>query len=250
MNQHLDRHFPRYTQFAPAVPVWHVTPDSPRTIHRFFDTSPFSPSGRWLGLTRLASEDRLPRPGDVAEVVLVDLQTGRQRVVAETRGWDTQLGAQVQWGAADTELYFNDVDAGRWRPFGVRMNPLTGERRELAGTVYMVSPDGRRAVSACLRRTARTQAGYGVIVPPEHVPANRGAHDDDGTVPIRWIDLAAGTERQLVRIRTRPEWAGPKGELRVDPHPAWDRSWRYVAFNACPGGTRGVFVADVSALLD
>jgi len=416
MNEQLNTHFPRYTRFDPPVPIWCVTPASERTIHRFFDTSPFSPSGRYLGLTRLASERRLPEPGDVADVVLVDLRTGEQRAVAETRGADTQLGAQVQWGATDAELYFNDVDPGDWRPFGVRMDPRTGERRELEGTIYMVSPDGALAVSACLRRTARTQAGYGVIVPPEHVPVNQGAPDDDGvfvtdtrtgecrmvasirkiveaaldpsrwrggdfycfhtkfnapgdrimlvlrfvprdssamrpqlvtmtadgedirlaipasewadkgghhptwcpdgehvmmnlrpggpgtdmklvrarwdgsglepmagkivgsghpslhadgrhvvtdeyqrgrfafedgTVPIRWIDLAAGNETQLARIRTRPDWAGPRNELRVDPHPAWDRGWRHVAFNAWRGdaGTRGVFVADVSELL-
>ena len=34
--------------------------------------------------------------------------------------------------------------------------------------------------------------------------------------------------------------------MRVDPHPAWDRTWRYVAFNAFVGGTRRVFVADMA----
>lgn len=28
-------------------------------------------------------------------------------------------------------------------------------------------------------------------------------------------------------------------------HPAWDRTWRYVTFNAFVGGTRRVFVADM-----
>jgi len=39
------------------------------------------------------------------------------------------------------------------------------------------------------------------------------------------------------------------GEFRVDPHPAWDRSGRFVAFNGFVNDTRGVFVADLSALL-
>src|SRR6266496_5820755 len=97
----LDTHFPRYREFGPTVPVWIATPGQGRTLHRFFDSSPFSPSGRYLGLTRLPHEDRLPRPGDVAEVVVVDLETGESSVVAETRGWDTQVGAHVQWGADD-----------------------------------------------------------------------------------------------------------------------------------------------------
>ena len=38
--------------------------------------------------------------------------------------------------------------------------------------------------------------------------------------------------------------------LRVDPHPAWDRGWRYVVFNAFVGGGLRVFLADMSSVLD
>jgi hypothetical protein len=72
----------------------------------------------------------------------------------------------------------------------------------------------------------------------------------DGTTPIRWLDLAASTETQLVRIRTQPAFAGPRNELRVDSHPAWDREFRRVAFNGCPSGLREVFVADLSSVVD
>jgi len=37
--------------------------------------------------------------------------------------------------------------------------------------------------------------------------------------------------------------------LRVDPHPAWDRSHTRIAFNACPDGKRRVFVADLADIL-
>lgn len=53
----------RYTQFAPAVPVTGVTPGIGGAIHRFHDTSPFSPSGRYLAMTCFPFEDRLPPPG-------------------------------------------------------------------------------------------------------------------------------------------------------------------------------------------
>ena len=409
----LDARFPRYTEYDPAVGVWCVTPELAGTFHRFFDTSPISPSGRYLAATRLPAEGRMPEIGEPAEVILVDLATGEARTVAETRGWDTQLGAQAQWGATDAELYFNDMDVAEWRPFGVRLDPATGERLEMEGTVYMVAPDGRSAVSADLLKTGITQAGYGVIVPPDRVGYHTGAPDDDGvyltdtatgkrrmllstramleatgqdtrreggtylfhtkfnsrcdrimvvvrhrqpdgnlchqvitfdmdggdvhvatpesewtvkgghhpdwcpdgdhvmmnlamagrgtpmrlvrarydgadlasmtdavvgsrhpamhpdgrhvvtdaypheplaygdgaTTPLRWIDVEAGSESVLARIRTVPDYAGPKGELRVDPHPAWDPTARLVAFNACPDGERRVFIADLSALL-
>jgi len=71
----------------------------------------------------------------------------------------------------------------------------------------------------------------------------------DGTTPVRWIDVAEGRQETLVRMRTQPDFAGPKGERRVDPHPAWDYQFRRIAFNGCPDGVRGVFVADVIELL-
>lgn len=405
---------PVYTEFAPLVPVVCATPRLDGVFHRFFDTSPISPSGRYLAGTRLASESRLPIPGDLAEIVVVDLTTGEHEVIARTRGADTQLGAQAQWGADDRWLYYNDLDPATWQPYGVRHELATGRTTRLAGTIYMVARDGRRAASGCLLRTGATQAGYGVIAPRERVPVNRGAAPDDGlwitdletgdsrlvitiaaiveqlrealddpatgdfygfhvkwnpqgtrlqyvlrwvprnggpvrpalitcrpdgsdlhlavsavdwsrgghhpdwapdgetitlnlrregrqgltlmrvrydgtglaplteavpgsghpslhrdgrhlltdsypgepvafgdgSVPLRGIDLQTGAERCLVRIPSVPPFVGPKRELRVDPHPAWDRDYRHIAFNGCPTGTRRIFLADLGPWLE
>ncbi|MEY2920503.1 MAG: hypothetical protein RL261_1808 [Pseudomonadota bacterium] len=412
--------FPAYTDFAPQVPVWCVTPGDTGFIHRYYDSSPFSPSGRYFAVTRLPFEDRLPKPGDVAQIVVIDLATGDARTVAETRGWDVQLGAQLQWGADDQTLLYNDVELRDWMPYGVRHDLQTGEVRRLGGTIYSVSPDGRLAASPCLRRMAVTQRGYGVVVPKDQVPENRGASEDDGiwitdlqtghtrllislakvveqlgdqlpvarkrgdffgfhvkwnpqgtrlmlalrwlprsllpwkrkrrygakhvvtmnadgsnvrvavsaerwakgghhpnwcpdgehvlmnlntqgdglrfarlapdgstcetlvpairgsghptlhpagqhlltdayvdeplafsdgTAPIRLVDLRSGSEKQLVRIGIQPLAERSTGALRVDPHPAWDRTYTRIAFNACPDGKRRVYVADLADIL-
>ncbi len=83
----VDAVFPRYTEFPTEVPVWCLTPESTGYIHRFFDTSPVSPFGRYVALTRLPTEDHLPAPGTPASVEVVDLLNGTCRVVAETAGW-------------------------------------------------------------------------------------------------------------------------------------------------------------------
>ncbi len=410
MPMDMDASFPRYTDNDPAAPIWCITPEVDGCFHRFFDTSPISPSGRYVGLTKLPAEDRMPEAGEAAEVVVIDLETGEWEVAAETHGWDTQLGAQVQWGASDEELFFIDMDVDAWKPFSVKLNPLTGERMDLNGPLYMVSPDGRLAGSPCLRRTRLTQEGYGVVVPDEAIPRNEGAVDDDGlyltdtmtgdasllvsfarvydelldedefadgdlygfhvkwnlqgtrlqfvvrwvpheddswsarrpmlvtvrpdgsdlqlaipgdvwalgghhpnwtpdgehvmmnlkldgenmrlvrarydganlqamsddllgtghpslhpdgrhvvtddythgplanddgTTPIRLLDLNRTEERRIALIRTDPDYRGDAKVLRVDPHPAWGPQFRYVTFNACPDGTRDVFIADL-----
>ncbi len=63
------------------------------------------------------------------------------------------------------------------------------------------------------------------------------------------LAFAKGTATNLVRIRSAPKWRGPKNEIRVDPHPAWCRDYRYVTFSACPDGTRRVFVADLGGVV-
>ena len=151
--------FPLYEEYGPKVPVWCITPNSFGCIHRFFDTSAISPSGRYVGLTRLPNEDRLPKPGDLAEVVVVDLHTGRENGIARTAGWDTQLGAQVQWGRDDSELFFNDVQSESWKPYCVKMNPATGARKDFDGSIYMVSPDGGYLAAPSLEKLGLTQAG-------------------------------------------------------------------------------------------
>ena len=425
---YLDRHFPRYTAFDPRVSVWCVTPDDAfgGSFHRFFDTSPISPSGRLLAFTRMPQEERAPLPGEVAHVGVVDLDSGEQRVVAETRGWEPQMGANINWGIDDTQLIFNDVDPVSWEAYAVRCRVATGATERLGGPVYHVSPDGRTAAASNPVTMRRTQQGYGVVVPDSRVPrfvgprADEGlwltdtqtgscrlalsiraaieratpgfelegmsaadyeiygfhakwspdgtrliwtlrffrddgssrfgvqgtpairftvltvspdgrtvhnavptrywrrrghhinwtpdsrslsmnlqledhgplqlvgcdadgknlgpmvegvvgsghptvhptaghiltdvyAHEplafDDGTTPLRWINTRTGEDREIVRLPSRTAAQDDAPVMRLDPHPAWDRTWRWVAFNAMLDGTRRVMLADMSPLL-
>jgi hypothetical protein len=68
----------------------------------------------------------------------------------------------------------------------------------------------------------------------------------DGSVPIRLIDTQTARCRNIARIYV----SRTNDEFRIDPHPAWDASGRYVVFNGFVGGTRKVYLADLGALLD
>lgn len=419
----IHNRFPRYDDFSPEVPVWCVTPNEGRVFHRFFDTSPFNPSGTLIALLRMPSEERRPEPGETADVVLVDLANGTERTVAKTAGWECQMGANLAW-ASDTDIVFNDVDTSTWTPYSVRLNVETGERTRLDGTIYHLSPDGTKALSSDMGAMRRTQPGYGVVLPDEHVRRNIGLHDDDGlfitdtrtgerkmvislkevvertttpaeraeyadqevygfhskwnpqgdrliftvrrfskdhpnrfgalhdkacifdvytmredgselfnavpspywkngghhinwfpdgrtlsmnlrweypqlrfvqvdhdgrnlreilgdtigsghptvhpngrhiltdtyaheklaygdgTIPLRWVDRTTGEVRDVIRIETLTPAQSTFSDLRVDPHPAWNHTYRYAAFNAFVGGTRRVFVADFSELIE
>ncbi len=419
-SDRLDRHFPRYEKFQPRTAIWCVTPRRGGAFHRFFDTSPISPSGRYLAYLKIDQEQRPPLPGEQAEVRVVDLDSGEDHLVATTQGWENQMGANINWGPDDSQLIFNDVDTSTWQAFAVRCEVQTGRKHRLQGPVYHVSPDGLWACGANPIPMRRTQPGYGVVVPDEHVPRYQGPREDDGlwlthtqtgrselilsladaiekarpafeidnpdryeiygfhskfnpqggqliftirffentgqaqcdkigkgllftvltlrpdgsdvrnavptsrwkkrgnhinwfpngkqlsmnlvlddkmlfvqcnddgsnlrpilpdrpgtghptvhpdgkhiltdtylwespwddgTTPLRWVDIEADSETTIARVATRMQGAPQAGPLRVDPHPAWDPTHRWVAFNACPDGTRRIYVMDMQSLI-
>jgi hypothetical protein len=200
--------FPACTEFDAKVPIARIA--TGRIIHRFFDTSPISPSGRYVGLFRLPQEVRTPKPGEVGDVVVVDLHTGKERVVAQSRGWEMQMGANVQWGKTDADLFFNDVDPATWTPFAVQLDPATGKSRRIDGTVFTVSPDGTKLTSYNLIASRKIQVGYGVVLPEEKTRRNVGPVDDDG---LFMTDLASGKTTMIASIRDIYERAAPKLEI-------------------------------------
>ncbi len=175
-------------------------------IHRFFDTSPVSPSGRYIALFRLPYEDHSPAAGDKGEVIVKDLRTGKTVYSELTCGWEMQLGANVQWGASDRELFFNDVDTTTWEAFAWKVDFRKGKKERCPGTVFMASPDGKKLLSYDLRKSRFAQAGYGVIVPDSAVTRNIGPVSDDG---VYLTDLEDGSCRMIASIRDIYEKAEP-----------------------------------------
>ena len=225
--------FPRYTRFDPQVPVYCVTPGEGRCLHRFFDTSPFSPSGRYLAVLRLPFEDRMPRPGDQAQIVLIDLKYGEEHIVYETAGFEPQLGANINWGETDHTLLFNDVDTKTWCCQLVKLDPFTGKRTLLPGGIYHASPCGRYVATANMTVMRRTQAGYGVLIPDDIVPQYVGARDDDGL----WItDLKTETHTLLLPLRKAVQYIPEMKHERLED---WEIYGFHTKWN--PKGDRLIF---------
>lgn len=202
-----------------------------RVIHRFFDTSPVSPSGRYVALLRMPYENKSPQPGDAAEVILIDRTTGVEKVVATTRGWEVQLGAHVQWGASDKELLFNDVDTTTWKAYCVVLDPATGKSRRLGSTIFMASNDGKKIATYNLINSVYAQVGYGVIIPRKLVQRNIGPVATDG---IDITDVKSGKTKRITTIKDIYENSSPSIAI---PNP---QDFEYYCFQVKwnPQGTR------------
>ena len=195
--------FPRYDKIfqnsLSIIPIWIVTPANNSCIHRFFDSSPFSPTGKYLAVTCLTPgyNEYLPLPLSKpipSQVIVYDIQS--QSIVANitTFGWDSQVGAHAQWGTDDEHLLFNDITNNT--AHGVVYNIYTKKARTLGNTVYHVSGNGNFAVTPSLTKIRFTQLGYGLYV--RHTkPNNRYNLDNDG---YYIVDIATGASKLLVSL--------------------------------------------------
>ncbi|MCK5175094.1 MAG: hypothetical protein KAR47_16995 [Planctomycetes bacterium] len=142
------------------APVMQVTPRRQSYVHTYFDVTPFSPSGRYLAVTRLPFMYRFPVLGDKADVCVIDLQEQTIQTVCTTKCWGYQTGANVNWGTMDRRLYTNDVIDGQ--AVCVSIDLETTETRAYAGPLYTISPDESCVVGFPHELRDITQKGYGV----------------------------------------------------------------------------------------
>ena len=117
-----------------------------------------------------------------------------------------QLGANVQWGKNDNQLFFNQVDTLSWESFTVQYNLESQEFRRINGGLFMVSINGEKLVSHNLRNSEYAQSGYGVIVPDEYRSKNFGLSSDDG---IYVTDVKTGKSRLVASIENIYNTAKP-----------------------------------------
>ncbi len=81
--------------------------------HHFFGyfghvrTSPWNASGRYLVALRSEFQERMPKPGEAAEIVLLDARNNyAERVVERTRAWNFQQGTMLYWNPEAPETQF------------------------------------------------------------------------------------------------------------------------------------------------
>ena len=68
----------------------------------------------------------------------------------------------------------------------------------------------------------------------------------DGFVPVRLLNTETGEEYLLASVFVPNV---KDNSFRVDPHPTWDRSGRYIIFNGFEDNTRCVYIADLKDVL-
>lgn len=150
------------------APVSRVTPEDNNFVQTYFDVTPFSPSGRFLAVSKVPFQDHLPTLGDAAEVCVIDLKEQTIQTVFTTRTWGFQTGTNVQWGGSDRYIYTNDLIDGK--AVIIRVDLENGDTRAYSRSMYNVSRDGMYGIGFPLELLNVTQQGYGMPSAEVHNP--------------------------------------------------------------------------------
>ena len=181
-------------------------------------TIPWNADGRYIVALQTGFHDRLPGPGDAANVVLIDTHSDNAMVVLDrTFGWNLQQGTMLYWNPAKpaTQFFFNDRDPVDGRVFTVLYDIEARKRiREFRYEKYSIGNSGVAPVG-----TTFAAINYGRMASLRPVTGYAGALDEtmgekapenDG---IFLIDSETGKERILVSfkqlaalMKTVPHW--------------------------------------------
>lgn len=166
-------------------------------------TIPWNAGDRYIVALQTDFHDRLPGPGDAANVVLVDTHNDNAlEVLDQTFGWNLQQGTMLYWNPAkpETQFFFNDRDPIDGRVFTVLYDIKARKRiREFRYEDYSVGNSG-----VAPRGTVFAAINYGRMASLRPVTGYAGAMDEtqvekapenDG---IFLIDSETGEERILV----------------------------------------------------
>jgi hypothetical protein len=219
------------------APLRRLTPPRGHFFFGYYDVPAADAQDRHL-CQEVLFRDRFPTPEDVATIGHVPLPTPGAAEgdlpftpFAETRAWNFQQGAMLQWlgGQSDTCLY-NVFAGGR---LGTCIHNLaSGARRVLPLPVANVARDGTQALCINLSRVYDFRPGYGYEEVPDPF-ADVLAPAEDG---VSVMDLATGRHRQVLSYAQLAEFLARERVL-CEPRKL---VVNHITFN--PAGSRFMFL--------
>ncbi|NMC05400.1 MAG: hypothetical protein GYA24_09320 [Candidatus Lokiarchaeota archaeon] len=167
--------------------------------HHFFGyygVCPWDITGRYFVCLETDFQDHMPSIGEKVGILLLDTDTGKHDVIAETNGWNFQQGAQLNWLPSDPghKIVFNDCDAtGTWSRV---LDVFTREERVLPMPIYAMAR--HHDLAACIN-FGRLYKNRRVTSLPFSIDKNKDmVHPaDDG---IYMMNVTTGDARLIVSL--------------------------------------------------
>jgi hypothetical protein len=176
-----------------------LTPEPGHYTFGYYDRCPWDPDGRTHLALRIPQQERLPEPGEPADVGTVDREARTFNKVAETLAWCHQQGAMTLWlpHRPGTFIYNDFVQEGQgWRAVARIHSLAEGDAGCYEVPIYTLSRDGRWGVTLNFNRIPRRGYSYALAALPHEDP--EPDLDNDG---LFLVDMHSGESRQICSYR-------------------------------------------------
>lgn len=171
-----------------------ISPTDGEYFFGYYDLAAFN--GK-LHLAHKASfADRLQMPGDAVQFGVIDIENGKFETLGQTRAWNFQQGAMLQWNPAapKREIIYNCLLDGTYA--AAVMDIETGKTRYLDRPVANVSPKGDYALSINFSRLYTFRPGYGYAdIPDPFFYKNHSAEDG-----VFLINMQTGKSKLIISL--------------------------------------------------
>jgi hypothetical protein len=202
--------------------------------------TPYSADGRYLLALRTSFQDRMPGPGDIADIVLLDAAKDyAETKVEETRGWNPQQGAMLYWNPEmpTTQFFFNDRDPATGKVFTALYDIVDKQRvkeyrfDQTPAANGGVKQDGGTFAAINYARMARLRPVTGYPGAWDWTDAVNAPEDDGLFV----VDAETGERKLIVSFRQMRDALSPKhptiGERALFlNHTLWNREGDRIFF--------------------
>ncbi|MHA1715304.1 MAG: hypothetical protein ACTSXP_06645, partial [Promethearchaeota archaeon] len=162
----------------------------------YYGICPWSPNERYYICLETDFHDHMPRYGDAARIMLLDLKDGTSRLLTETKGWNFQQGAMIHWLPSDPDrkIIFNDCDDGG--AYSRVLDVETGDGWRLPRAINAVAH--RRDLAACVNFSRLRRFRRVTSLPYSIDYSAGGVHPrDDG---IFLMDLQSGNLELILTL--------------------------------------------------
>ena len=196
-----------------------LTPQPGHYTFGYYDRRPWDSENRFHLALRIPQQERLPEPGERADVGYVDRASRRFHKVTETLAWCHQQGSMTLWLKHHPLTFItNDFvqEGGVWVPIARQFSLEDGKVGRYEVPIYAMSRDGRWGATLNFARIPRR--GYSYALAPLPVDDPEPDLDDDG---LFLVDMHSGETRLIASYRRL-----------IDAHPMpYDLEGRYMWLN-------------------
>jgi hypothetical protein len=164
----------------------------------YYDKSPWNADGTKMIYLRVKDANKHVASDSPADIVLKDLKTDTEEVIARTNSWNVQQGCMMQWlGPGYSErIIYNDFREGQY--CAIILTISTGQEKILPMPIYSVSSDGTTALTLDFSRLNSFRPGYGYIN-----KADNSINEKCPNTPCIWkISLNDGVVQPLFTYRS------------------------------------------------